>query len=155
MYWAGSWNASAFNADPKTKDTVDVAVLPQGKQRATVIHGLGNAVYAKTKYPAQALKFANFLGSEAAAKIQAETGTVIPAYDGMTDVWVKSMPQYNLKAYIDELAYAKPYPISKNTAVWNKAEIDDLTPAWAGTVSIEDAAKKLAADMNAALAKEQ
>ncbi|HVK23168.1 MAG TPA: sugar ABC transporter substrate-binding protein [Actinokineospora sp.] len=155
MYWGGSWNAAEFNKNPAIKDIVDVAVLPQGKQRATVIHGLGNVVYAKTKYPKQATKFANFLGSETAAKIQAETGTVIPAYDGLTETWVKSMPQFNLKAYIDELAYAKPYPISKNAAVWNKMETDILTAAWAGTTPIDEAAKKLAADMNAALAKEK
>jgi multiple sugar transport system substrate-binding protein len=155
MYWGGSWNASEFGTNPATKDSVDVAVLPKGKQRATVIHGLANVVYAKTKHPKQAWEFVKFLGSEQAAKIQAETGTVIPAYEGTQETWVKSMPQFNLKAYLDELEYAKPYPVSKNTAVWNKLEADLLTPAWAGTTPVEDAAKKLAGEMDAALAKEK
>lgn len=155
MYWAGSWNAAQFNKNPATKDSVDVAVLPKGKERATVIHGLGNVAYAKTKHPEQAWKFLAFLGSEQAAKILAETGTVIPAYEGTAETWVKSMPQYNLKAYLDELEYAKPFPVSKNTVAWNKLEADILTAAWAGTTPIEDAAKKLAADMNATLAKEK
>jgi len=155
MYWAGSWNALEFNKNPATKNSVDVAVLPQGKQRATVIHGLGNVVYAKTKHPNQAWAWVKFLGSQRAAQIQAETGTVIPAYDGTQQAWVKSMPQFHLQAYLDELAYAKPFPISRNTSAWSKFEADDLTPAWDGTVPVEDAAKKLAADMNDALAKEQ
>jgi multiple sugar transport system substrate-binding protein len=155
MYWAGSWNAAEFNKNPATKNTVDVAVLPKGKERASVIHGLGNVVYAKSKHPKEAWQWVKFLGSQRAAQIQAETGTVIPAYEGTQDAWVKSMPQFHLQAYLDELAYAKPYPVSRNTAEWNKAEADDLTPAWSGVVPVEDAAKKLAADMNATLAKEQ
>jgi multiple sugar transport system substrate-binding protein len=155
MYWGGSWNAVEFNNNPATKTAVDVAVLPQGKERATVIHGLANVVYAKTKHPQAAWQFVQYLGSQAAAQIQAETGTVIPAYDGSQQTWVKSMPQYHLQAYIDELVYAKPYPVSQNTAAWNTAETDTLTPAWSGSGSVADAAKKLAEAMNTDLAKEK
>ncbi|MCW3816018.1 sugar ABC transporter substrate-binding protein [Micromonospora sp. DR5-3] len=155
MYYAGSWDAVAFAKDDNIKNDIDVAVLPQGQKRAVVIHGLANVAYAKTKHPKEAMKFIAFLGSKEAADIQANTGTVIPAFAGTQDTWVKSMPQYHLQAYLDELAYAVPYPTSKNTSAWQSKEAEILTPAWNGEKDIATAATELATMMNAALQKEQ
>jgi len=155
MLYAGSWDAIEFAQNSYTKDKVDVALLPKGKVRATVIHGLGNVISANTKYPKEAWEFVKFLGSKEAADIQASTGTVIPAYNGTQESWVKSQPQFHLQVYIDELAYAIPYPISKDTAVWDDLETKILTQVWGGQLSPEDGGKQLAQQMNQALAKEQ
>lgn len=155
MLYAGSWNAIEFAQNSYTRDKVDVAVLPKGKARATVIHGLGNVISANTKYPKEAWEFVKFLGSKEAADIQASTGTVIPAYNGTQESWVKSQPQFHLQAYIDELAYAIPYPISKDTAVWDDLETKILTQVWGGQLSPEVGGKQLAQQMDQALAKEQ
>jgi multiple sugar transport system substrate-binding protein len=64
------------------------------------------------------------------------------------------MPEFNLKSFLDEIPYSVVYPVSANTAVWNKFEDDDLAPAWDGKASIKDAADKLAKQMNEALAAE-
>ena len=80
MYFTGSWNAIRFANNEYTKDRVDVAVLPKGKERAVIIHGLSNVIAANTKHPEEAWKFVEFLGSREAMEIQAKTGTVIPAY---------------------------------------------------------------------------
>lgn len=103
MYWGGSWDANAFAQNANTKDDVDVTVLPEGVKRATVIHGLANVVYAKTAHPQQAEKFVEFLGSQQAAEIEADTGTVIPAFNDTQQAWVKSYPQYDLQSFLDEL----------------------------------------------------
>jgi multiple sugar transport system substrate-binding protein len=155
MMYAGSWRAIEFAQNEYTKDKVDVSVLPQGKERATVIHGLGNVIYANTKYPKESWEFVKFLGSKEAADIQAKTGTVIPAYNGTQDTWVKSTPNFHLQAYIDELAYAKPYPVSKNTAAWNDAELKMLIPVWSGQQSADAGCKAFAQKMNQLLADEQ
>lgn len=155
MMYAGSWNAIEFAQNEYTKGKVDVAVLPKGKTRATVIHGLGNVIYANTKHPQEAWEFVKFLGSKEAAEIQAKTGTVIPAYNGTQQAWVQSTPNFHLQVYIDELAYALPYPVSKNTAAWTDAQMKLLTPVWAGQESPEAGAKALAQKMNQLLAAEQ
>ena len=154
MYWGGSWDAVAFAANANTKTNADVTVLPEGVKRATVIHGLANVVYAKTAHPQEAEKFVSFLGSQQAANIEASTGTVIPAYNGTQQAWVKAYPQYDLQSFLDELSYAVPYPISKNTAAWNALEATYLTKAWDLSESVPEAAAQLASGMNAALAKE-
>ena len=156
MYWNGSWAAVEYNDVPELKDTVNVAPVPAGpKGQISVIHGLGNVIYAKTKHQDAAQRFVGFLGGERAAKIQAEAGAVIPAYEGTQDAWVKSMPQFNLKAYVDEVENAVPYPASKNTKVWTTLQGDILTKVWNGEVDAATGLKDLATQMNAALAKEQ
>jgi multiple sugar transport system substrate-binding protein len=154
MYWGGSWDAKEFSGNDATKNGVDVAPLPAGVKKATIIHGLANVVFAHTSHPAQAEKFAAFLGSQQAAQIEADTGTVIPAYNGTQQSWVKAYPQYHLQSFLDQLPDAVPYPISKNTAAWNTLETTDLTKAWDGSEPIDKAAGDLATAMNAALAKE-
>jgi multiple sugar transport system substrate-binding protein len=154
MLYSGSWNATEFAKNTNTKNNVDVAQLPAGEKKATVIHGLGNVVFAKGPHTAEAAAFAEFLGSKQAADTQASTGTVIPAFNGTQQAWVKAFPQYHLQNFLDEVSYAVPYPISKNTAVWNGYETDELTKAWSGSESVEQAAKNLAAKMNEALVKE-
>ncbi len=155
MLYAGSWDAIEFAQNQYTKDKVDVTVLPQGKQRATVIHGLGNVIYANTQHAQEAWEFVKFLGSQEAAEIQAKTGTVIPAYTGTQADWVKAYPSFHVQAYIDELAYAVPYPVSKNTAAWGDVQTKLLTKVWAGQMTVEDGARQLAQQMNQLLAQEQ
>lgn len=154
MVYSGSWMASAFNGNEYTKDKVDVAYLPKGKENTSVIHGLGNVIAANTKHPKEAWEFVKYLGSKEAAEIQASKGAAIPAFNGTQDTWVKSMPNFNLKIFIDQAANAKAYPISKDTAKWAKLETDYMTKAWAGQMSVEDAAKELAQKMNELLAQE-
>lgn len=156
MIWNGSWAAVEYNGLAELKDTVDVARIPAGpKGSISVIHGLGNVIYAKTKHQDAAQKFVGFLGGKRAAEIQAEAGAVIPAFNGTQQAWVDSMPQFNLKAYIDELETAVPYPVSKDTKVWTTLETDILTKVWSGQVDAATGLKDLATQMDAALAKEK
>lgn len=155
MYWGGSWDAVAFDGNTSTKAAADVSVLPKGTERATVIHGLANVVSAHSAHKTEAEKFEQFLGSKQAAEIEAKSGTVIPAYNGTQDAWLKAHPAFHLQNFLDELSYAVPLPASRNTAAWNALETAQLTKAWTGSESVDKAAKDLASQMDAALAKEQ
>src|SRR6266542_2334876 len=133
-------------------------ISPDGKksgyaEQATIIHGLANVVSAKTTHPAQAWQFVKFLGSQQSAEILGQHG-VIPAYNGTQNAWVTAHAEFHLQAFLDQLAYAVPYPVSKNTAAWQELETKYLTPAWNGQVDVAKAAGDLAAAMDAALAKE-
>ncbi|MFG1927227.1 ABC transporter substrate-binding protein [Cryptosporangium sp. NPDC048952] len=154
MYYGGSWNAAEFSTNEYTKTRADVAVLPQGKKRATIIHGLANVISAKSKHPAAATEFVKYLGSKEAAELLAKNG-VIPAYNGTQDAWVKSHPEFNLQAFLDEVEYSVPYPVSRNTAAWQELETKYLTPAWNGTADVTAASKELATAMDDALAEEK
>jgi multiple sugar transport system substrate-binding protein len=153
MFWGGSWNAKEFGNNADTKDSVDVAALPAGAKKATMIHGVANVVSARTKHMAEAKEFEKFLGSQEAALILAGTGTVIPAYKDTQNDWVKAFPQYHLQSFLDQLPDAVPLPVSANTATWNTLEIDLLTKAWAGTEPVDAVARQLASEMDGVLAK--
>ena len=154
MYYGGSFYAQRFYENKDLRKNVNVTVMPKGEKRATVINGIQNVGYSKSKHPEELKKFLLFLGSKEAAKIQAATGAVIPAYENTQTAWVDSMPEFNLKAFIDELPDAVPYPVSANTSVWNEDEDKYLQPAWQLKESVKSASDKLATAMNGALEKE-
>lgn len=154
MYWGGSWQTALFK-DSAAKDDITAAPLPRGERQATIIHGLANVISATSKNKEAAAAFVTYLGSKEAAEIQAEAGTVIPAYNGTQGAFVKSVPSFNLEVFLDAAnAYSYAYPVSKNTAVWEKASTDMLPAAWNGTRPVKDVLKELAETMNKDLGQE-
>ncbi|MET3287836.1 UNVERIFIED_CONTAM: multiple sugar transport system substrate-binding protein [Brevibacillus sp. OAP136] len=154
MLYDGAWMVSEFAQNDYTKDKVNVAVLPKGKENTSVIHGLANVVAAKTKHPKEAWEFVKYLGGKDAAEIQASKGAAIPALNGTQDAFIKSNPNFDLKIFVDQAATAKPYPISKNTSKWVQAETEYMTKAWSGEMTVDAAAKELAQKMNEMLSQE-
>ena len=73
---------------------------------------------------------------------------------GTQDAFTQSMPDANLQVFLDAVSYAKPLPISKNTAAWNALETKLLPAAFDGSQPVVEVLKDLASQMNAALAKE-
>ena len=154
MYYGGSWDPVAIAAVPYAKANVDVAPLPMGVNRTFFASSLGNVIFGKTSHPKEAWEFVKFLGSKGAADIQAKTGTVIPAYKGQETAYARSMPQLHLQVFIDQLPYAKTFPSSVDSAVWRDFAIKEFASAWTGQEPVAQVAKRVAEQMNAALAKE-
>ncbi|MGG7464794.1 ABC transporter substrate-binding protein [Plantibacter sp. YIM 135347] len=152
MYWGGSWVRPLVGESP-VADTTKAVPLPIGKEQATVIHGVSNVVASasKNKQAAQALQV--FLASKKAQQEQGDLGAIIPAYTGTQQSFVDSYPNMNLQVFLDALDYAKPLPVSKDTAAWNALETELLPDAFSGDKPVKDVAKDLADQMNAVLAK--
>lgn len=150
MMFDGPWMVPEY----KKNQDLDVAVVPKGKQRAVAIHGLSNVIAANTKHKDAAWKFVQFLGSKEAAEVLANTGTVIPAYNGTQDAWLKSVPNLNLQAFIDSAEYSVPLPSVKNTGEIWQYETDILKKAWSEEESVEDAVKELTKKADEALSKD-
>ena len=156
MMWNGNWLVSAALKSP-VKD--DLAILPLPKapsgDRKTVIHGIGNVMSAKSKNPQAAAAFLAFLAGKDAALIQAKAGAANPAFNGTQTDFVNSAP-YALKTFIDAAAqYSEPYPVSKDTAVWNKLELDLIDPAFGGDKPMSEVGQEVATKMDEALGKEK
>ncbi len=154
MLPAASYMANDLLKSDEGKN-LDVAWYPKGVKDATIIHGLGNVVYAKGQHKDAAMKFAAFLGSKEAADIQAKAGTVLPAFNNTQQTWVDAHPGTNVQVFVDMLSVSVPYPVSKNTAAWASQEQDFLSKAWSLEETPEVACKQMADAMNAALAEEQ
>lgn len=155
MYYGGSWDPIAVKAVPASLASTGIAPLPKGKNNSFYSNGVGNVISAKTAHPQEAWKFLQFLGSKEAATIQAKTGTVIPAYQGLENEYASSIPQLDLKVLVEQLGNARPIPSSLNTTLWETAVNAELARAWDGRESVEGAARNAARIMNADLAKEK
>ena len=147
----GSWMSAEFASNEYTSANCNVSVLPQGKTRGTVFNGLGNAVSAKTKNPEAAWKFVEFLGSEKANKIQAESGAAIPAYEGTSDAWTKSSDKFNLSVFTEMLDYATIKPYIKNNSKWETEENNILKKIFSGDISVDEGCKQLEDKMNSVI----
>ncbi|MGW2227168.1 ABC transporter substrate-binding protein [Streptomyces formicae] len=147
--------AGQMYAVPALKDHGGVAVLPKGRRRATIIHGLANVISAKSRKKAAAWQFVHFMAGREAAEIQAREGVTISSYAGTQDAWLKSMPEFDLQHFIEMQKYAVPYPSSKNTAVWENLQYPILGAAFSGKGGIESAARKLGGQMDRALKEER
>ncbi|WP_246578822.1 ABC transporter substrate-binding protein [Cohnella xylanilytica] len=155
MGYFGSWNLSGFTENEYMAKNFDVAVLPKKEKQASIYNGLGNAIAFNTKHPDEAWKFVEYLSSKEGQERQAELGVAISAYKGAADLWVSSNKTFNIKAFVDMVDYGVIRPYSNTTAVWEDKAYEALTPAFRGTISVEDAAKNAAKVMNESLAQEK
>jgi multiple sugar transport system substrate-binding protein len=151
----GSWKASELAEDAYTSKNADVAVLPKGKQRATSGNSLAYAMYSGSKNKEQAWEFMKFLGSKEAAEIQAVHRAVIPSHIGSESAWIQSMPQFKLQVFADMAKYIEIVPTSVETAKWKAVATKQFQRAWAGEISVEEAAKLVAQEMNTILKEEK
>ena len=157
MRYCGSWEPEELAAVPYGKANLDVAPMPIGPagNRDFYSNGLANVIAAKTKHPQQTWQFVHFLGSKRAAEIEAQTGTVIPAFKGEAAAYANAMPEYNMKVFVDALPNSKPFPASVNTDAWRNYATQQFANAWTGKSSVTDVAKQVASKMNQDLAAEQ
>lgn len=156
MRYCGSWEPEEIAAVPYGKANIDVAPLPTGPSgnRDYYSNGLANVISAKTKHKDEAWEFLQFLGSKQAAQIQSTTGTVIPAYKGEADAYTKAMPEFDMKVFVDQLQYAKPFPASLKTDAWRNYATQEFANAWTGKTTVANAARSVATKMNQDLATE-
>lgn len=151
MIAGGSWIAR-FLHDSEIGPTLGVAPLPKGKQRASILHGVANVVWSGTSHPQEALAFVKFLGSKEAESILAQTGTVIPAYEGLQQDWVNAIPELDLQVFMDALEYAVPYPTTAVGPEWSGKIMTVLGETWSGNIPIEETCSLAAQEANAVLA---
>lgn len=153
MYMDGDWDLTPVVAASNFK--VGIAPLPTGPNgRVTVMNGLSDAIYAKTKYPQQAWELEKWLASPQSEKILSNGGYVwagIPSVaPGFASAWQKK--GVNVTPFLDESkGKTISFPITQN---WGQAEnaIDqEFELMWLGKVPVPQAVKTAVQQANAAL----
>ena len=143
MCFTGSWMMSAYTNNELFKDKFDLAVLPQGKKRASIYNGLGYAGAATTKYPEIVKDFIQFCGTEEANKLQAENKAAIPAYAGTEHYFTDNFTNINIACYPEMISYGVQYPFSPNKSLWESQEEELMNEVYAGNMTVEDACNTL------------
>ncbi|WP_454112105.1 ABC transporter substrate-binding protein [Microbacterium aurum] len=153
MYSSGAYWALQLYNNKDIAPNIGVAPLPTGTQKATVTSGIANVGYAGTKHPEAVKKFLLFASGPEAADIQAESGAVLPAYEGGEQKWMAAMPEFtDLQVFIDAKEYSVPLPVQGNAAEWQGEQTKYLTDAWNGTTSVANATKAYADAIDKVLA---
>lgn len=154
MIYDGSWRAAAFNGDPYMLENARVAVLPMGKERGSSSGTLGYSIYSGSEHIDESWEFLKFLAGPGAARIQAESGTVIPSHLDQASVWVDAIPEFGLQPFVDMADYAVVVSHSFNTPGWDRPTRNLVKSALAGDLPVEEAAQQIADLMNEVLAAE-
>jgi len=154
MVTDGSWMVLPYTSQMSKGYTAGVTCIPQGpKGRFSVIHGLGMVVNAHTAHRNEAAAFALFLASPYAARVQAQTGTVIPALNGSQATWVASRPKLDLKVFLSETKNAERSTTSLGFHEWYTPLTTDFDLMLLGKKSSKDTLTTLQSQINSVLVK--
>lgn len=151
MLPGGSFRAKTYHDLLESGMNLDVAPLPKGKVRGTVIHGLGNVVWSGSKNIAAAVEFAKFLGGEDAARILGETGIGLPAYKGMEDTWLSSLEGINAQVFVDASEYGVIPQDPEVGPAWQGTLGEEVQKGFAGETPIDDLPQTIQDAVNATL----
>lgn len=156
MVTQGSWMVSFMKANDYIRENCDVVELPKSAttgRRASIYNGLGWAAAATTSMPDEAWALIEYLGSKEAQLKQAQLGVTMSAYKGTSEEWGKSA-DFNLSAYINMMDDMIIYPHSKYTVRWEEAMYEQFKRAYSKEITMEEACKEAAMQMNEILAEE-
>jgi multiple sugar transport system substrate-binding protein len=137
----------------------DIALVPAGKVKRVIYGGPDSlSISSKTSHVEEAWQFLKFAVGPNRSLASFTPGTV-PVYKAtaMSDEWLeKDKAPANKKAILDTEPYMMGAEfISKHWTEWRITAMNsDLTPAFLGAQSVEDAVKKTVEDVNAILSKE-
>jgi multiple sugar transport system substrate-binding protein len=144
----GSFRAGTY---AQAEANIDVAPLPQGKQRATAIHGLANVIWAGTESPGAALEWVKFLAGEEGETILGQSGATIPAYSGLSGIWLDANPDMNLQVFIDAVEYSRAVEDPPVGFQWQIAIQEVVIKGWNGEIPVDQIAPQAAAAADAVL----
>ena len=151
MLPGGSFRALAYHELMQQGLNIDVAPLPQGKVRGTVLHGLGNVVWSGSQNQGAAVEFAKFLGGEEAARILGESGIGIPAYQGLETGWLDSLEGLNAQVFVDASEYGVIPQDPVVGPAWQSALGEQVAAGFAGETPVEDLPQTIQDAVNAVL----
>jgi len=144
----GSFRAGAYG---QADANIDVAPLPQGKERATVAHGLANVIWASGANPGASLELVKWLAGDEAETILGESGATIPSYAGLQEPWLSANSDMNLQVFVDALDYAHKVPDPPVGFEWQIRIQEVAIDGFAGNIPAEEIGAQAAAAANEAL----
>lgn len=152
----GSWMVPAFANNDYLLENAGVTVLPMSADgnRVSIYNGLGWAAAADGPNTEEAWRLIEFLGSEDMQRKQAELGITMSAFEGTSDTWINSVPEFNLQAYLDMTDNMVIRPFSRNATAWQRVAQTRLQEVWQG-VSVTEILPEIAEEMNRLLEEER
>lgn len=156
MYYGLPNDAVEAYDDPAVRDRTQLTVLPSGRRRGNVIHGLANVVNARAGDVDAAYEFVRFMAGREAGEIQGASGTILPSFAGTEGDYLASKPEFALDSFVTQVPDCTAYPASMQTNRWENLQNTYLAEAWTGSGGrdVADASRALAVAMDDVLEQE-
>jgi len=150
MTFAGSWMLTEYQSVDELN--FDVVELPKGKERASICSGMAFSVSANTAYPEEAKQFAEYLGSEEAQLIQAQSGAAIPAYSGTQQPWIDQFADFDAAPFVKVEEYGHTSPGFTASTSEATAVLDEyMTQVFSLELPVEEGMKIITDKINETL----
>lgn len=135
----------------------DLLPMPRGKEQATTFIWGGNCILKTTPHPEEAWKFLKFLSGPEGAAINLEAGNALPAWREAAENAIlhptdPKTPAHD-RYFLEAVAYGRTAPFPPQFAEYNQA-MNGLHDAFLGLVSVEEACRRFAAEVNHLLTSE-
>jgi len=140
MFMSGAWDIQVLR-DAKNLRW-DVAPLPKGKQRATLLGMENYAIAANTEHPDEAFRLFSFLLSPGAQQFMADKMDKQPSRRSvMEGPYLKARAPYNRRVMVDAVSYGREAP---NVPGWTRVEHylnEQMDLMWQGEVPVREGLK--------------
>lgn len=155
MLFMGSWKALLLD-ETSFADKIGVVPMPSmDKSNVSVIGGLGYAMNARAKDKEAAWKLISFLAGEESNKMQAEGKIDMPALMNAQQYYTPNFKHLDASVFYEVAKTGYFFPTSANVAEWLPVVMDISSQILSGTVSPEDGAAQIQAQMQPILDSER
>ena len=153
MTTAGHWVVPLYS---KVDFKWDVAPLPKGKERVSIVNSVGFVIAKDSKHPDQAWAFLKYLVGEPGQTKVTALGLGVPALKSIanSDVYLKqNTAPINHQVFLDAMEYAKVKPCFRGYNEWSTAVGDGMTPVWNGEAELKPTLDQIVPQADEILAK--
>jgi multiple sugar transport system substrate-binding protein len=113
---------------------------PNSKYRS-ITNSIGPLIYSGSQHKDAAWEFVKFISGKQAQTMLGKTGTVIPTYKGLSDLWLNSFKNTEFYPYakvaVKTLTFADHYPVFAGQSHWENIWTMGFTQILAGQKSID------------------
>lgn len=134
---AGHWVVPLYS---KVDFNWDVAPLPQGKERASIVNSVGFVVAKDSAHPEEAWEFLKFLVGEPGQTKVTSLGLGVPTLKSIANSETylnQSSADINHKLFLDTMDYAHVKPCFRGYDEWATLIGDGMVPIWLGEAELE------------------
>ncbi len=134
---AGHWVVPLYS---KVSFKWDVAPLPKGKDRVSMVNSVGFVVAKASPHPAEAWAFLKYLVGKPGQTKVTTLGLGVPALKSIahSDLFLKqTTAPINEQVFLDAMDYANVKPCFRGYNEWSTEIGDGMTPIWNGEADLK------------------
>lgn len=136
----------------------DVAPLPMGKERVSIVNSVGFVIAKDTDYPEESWQFLKYLTGEAGQQKVTALGLGIPTLESIanSDAYLKQETKdIDHALFLETIEYSRTKPCFRGYTEWSTLIGDSMLAIWLGEADLEEALDEIVPKADEILAEAQ